>query len=134
MSMLELVSQLLTLNWKKTLIETETANQDLEQQANYGEAAIMPTQKENIELIQEWLTAQVEAEEPQESIGDNQNFQLTPGQVGQVQGIQDSDIDYAKHRSTVTDVGLWTKLSHKEVSYWVGRRSISSSACLWTIF
>lgn len=127
--MLELVSQLLTLNWKKNLIETETAKQDLEQQANYGEASIMPTQKENIELIQETLTAQAEAEEPQENNRDNQNFLLTP-----VQGIQGSDIDYAKHRSTVTDVVLWTKLSHKEVSYWVGRESISSSASLWTIF
>lgn len=28
-------------------------------------------------------------------------------------------IDDAKYRCTATDIGLWTELSHEDVSYWV---------------
>lgn len=57
----------------------------------------MATQNENIEPIQESFIVQVQA---------NANFQLTHGQVDKVQGIPDSEIDDAKHRSTVRDLGL----------------------------
>ncbi|XP_032893241.1 zinc finger MYM-type protein 5-like [Amblyraja radiata] len=106
---------------EEKLPETETAKQDVEQQAEYEKTAMMPAQNENIELIQESLNGQGEAKERQENNVDSQNFQLTPDKIGQVQGIPDSDIDDAKHRSTVTDVGLWTELSHEDVSYWVER-------------
>lgn len=67
----------------------------------------MPTQNENIEVIQVLLTGQEEAKESQENNTYYQNVQLTPGKVGQVQVNPDSDINDDKHRYTETDVSLW---------------------------
>ncbi|KAL8172691.1 UNVERIFIED_CONTAM: hypothetical protein K2H54_008433 [Gekko kuhli] len=60
------------------LPERETAKQDVEQQADYEEAAVMLGQTENIELIQEALTGQGEAKEPQENNVNSQILQFTP--------------------------------------------------------
>ncbi|CAI5793861.1 Hypothetical predicted protein [Podarcis lilfordi] len=102
----------------KNLPERETVKQDVEQQADYEEAAMMLAQTENIELIQKSLTGQGEAKEPQEKNVNSQILQFTPDMiVGQVQGVPDADKDGAKHRPTIPDVGLRPELSHEEVSY-----------------
>ncbi|CAI5765043.1 Hypothetical predicted protein [Podarcis lilfordi] len=60
-----------------------------------------------IELIQESLTGQGEAKEPQEKNVNSQILQFTPDMIaGQVQGVLDADKDDAKHISTVPDVAL----------------------------
>lgn len=41
-----------SIQLNNNLTESETTKQDMEQQADYDEEAIMPTQNENIELIQ----------------------------------------------------------------------------------
>ena len=102
-------------------IQPEEGLAEVIQQAVDEEAATMPIQIENTELIQEPHTRQREANELQESNTDNQNFRLMSEKVDQVQGIPDSDIDDPKHISIARDVGLWTELSHEEVSYWLER-------------
>ena len=87
----------------------------------------MPAQNENIELIQESLAGQGKAKEPLENNVDSQSFHLTPGNAGEVQRIQDAEIDDAKHRAIERDVALLA------VSYWV-EGPLASSATLWTIF
>ena len=95
------------LNQQENLPETESTTQDAELPADYEEEAdMMSAQNENIEQI---LTGQEEAREPQENIVGSQYNQNTPGQVVQVQATPDADIDYAEHRSSVTDIGLWTE-------------------------
>ncbi|KAL8178563.1 UNVERIFIED_CONTAM: hypothetical protein K2H54_051388 [Gekko kuhli] len=62
----------------KNLPERKTAKQDVEQQADYKKAAMMLAQTENTELIQESLTGQGEAKEPQENNINSQILQFTP--------------------------------------------------------
>ena len=86
--------------------------QDVEQQFGYEEATI-PTENECANTIQNLVVAKREVKEPKESSSvDNQNFQLTSGEINQSQSI--SDILYAddgKYRSTpsLKNVGLWKK-------------------------
>ena len=78
---------------------------------------MISAQNENVQQI---LTAQGESKKSQENIVGSQNNQHTPGQVVNVQATPDANIDYAEHRSSVTDIGLWTELSPEEVSASLG--------------
>ncbi|KAL8177402.1 UNVERIFIED_CONTAM: hypothetical protein K2H54_003092 [Gekko kuhli] len=69
----------------RNLPDRETAKQDVEQQADYGEAAMMLAQTENIELIQESLTGQEEAKEPQENNVNSQILRFTPASKQEIQ-------------------------------------------------
>ena len=78
---------------------------------------MISAQNENVQQI---LTGQGESKKSQENIVGSQNNQHTPGQVVHVQATPDANIDYAEHRSFVTDIGLWTELSPEEVSATLG--------------
>ena len=83
----------------------EKAMQDVEQQPGNEEAA-MPSENENI--FWNSVAAKGEEKETHQNSGDSQNFQITPGEVNQSQGI-DTYADDAEHRCTHTlslkDVG-----------------------------
>lgn len=78
---------------------------------------MISAQNENVKQI---LTGLGESKKSQENIVGSQNNQHTPGQVVHVQTTPDANIDYAEHRSFVTDIGLWTELSPEEVSASLG--------------
>ena len=112
---------------------TEKAMQDVEQQPGNEEGA-MPSENENTSIFQNSVAAKGGEKETHESSGDIQNFQFTPGEVNQSQGITDTYADDAEHRSTHTlslkDVGLWKELSNEEIAYWIERgRSEVQHSC-----
>ena len=88
---------------------TEKAMQDVEQLPGNEEGA-MPSENENTSIFQNSVAAKEGEKETHKSSGDSQNFQFTPGEVNQSQGVIDTYADDAEHRSTHTlslkDVGL----------------------------
>ena len=76
-------------------------------------------------LFQNSVAAKGGEKETYESSGDSQNFQFTPGEVNQSQGITDTYADDAEHRCTHTlslkDVGFRKELSNEEIAYWIER-------------
>ena len=95
----------------------KTVMQDVEHQV-YEEAA-MPTENESPVIIQNSVAAKRGVKELRKRSVGSQNFQLTPGEVNQSQGITDAYADDVEHRSTPSskDVGLWKELSHDEITY-----------------
>ena len=98
--------------------------QDVEQQPGNEEGA-MPSENENTSIFQNSVAAMGGKKETHESSGDSQNFQFTPGEVNQSQGITDNYADDTEHRSTHTlslkDVGWWKELPNEEIAYWTKR-------------
>ena len=58
--------------------------------------------RENTNMFQNSVAAKEEEKETHQSSRDSQNFQITPDEVNQFQGISDAYADDAKHRSTHT--------------------------------
>ena len=75
----------------------------------------MPSKNKNTNIFQNSVAAKG-GKKTFENRGDSQNFQFTPGEVNQSQGIIDTNADDAEHRFTHTlslkDVGLSKKLSN----------------------
>ena len=87
----------------------------------------MPSENENTNIFQNSIAAKGEEKETYQNSGDSQNFQITPGEVNQSQGIKDTYADDAEHRRTHTlslkDVGLWKELLNEKIAYWIERTS-----------
>ena len=120
-----------SIQTEKSLIEK--AMQDVEQQPENEEAA-MPSEIENTKIFHNSIAAKGEEKETHQSSGDSQNFQITPGEVNQSQGIADAYADDAEHRRTHTlslkDVGLLKELSNEEIAYWIERTlSVVQHSC-----
>ena len=100
------------------LIEKEM--QDVEQQPGNKEPAIS-SKNENTNVSPNSVAAKGEEKETHQSRKDSQNFQITPGEVNQFQGITNTYADDAENRCThilsLKDVGLWKELSNEEIAY-----------------
>ena len=68
---------------------TEKAMQDVEQQPVNEEGAML-SENENTSIFKNSVAAKGGEKETHESSGDSQNFQVTPGEANQSQGITDT--------------------------------------------
>ena len=102
----------------------EKAMQNVEQQPG-NEEVVMPSENKNTDIFQNSIAGKGGEKETHESSGDSQNFQFTPGELNQSQGITDTYADDAEHASThalsLKDVGEWNELSNEEIGYWIER-------------
>ena len=116
------ISQLLAFNQKKVLQKKQcgTLNSNLVMRKKP-----CPVKMKIQVLFQNSVAAKGGEKETYESSGDSQNFQFTPGEVNQSQGITDTYADDAEHRCTHTlslkDVGFRKELSNEEIAYWIER-------------
>ena len=119
--MMNLISQVLAFNQKKVSLKKQCRTLNSNRAMRKQPCPV----KIQIYIFQNSIAAKGEEKETHQCSGDSLNFQITPGEVNQSQGITDNYADDAEHRCThalrLKDVSVWKELSNKEIAYWIER-------------